>query len=116
MGTPILAHGAGHFITYFPLLFVGAAVFFIVTALRDGSGKNNSTRTLPTSPLSRQVWMATRRQRRSVERAPVASSAERTFRRMGAPTLQVMEGEAESGNRPRIPQTFQPPPPTRRRA
>ncbi len=120
MGTPILAHGAGHLFTYFPLLFIVAAVCVIVIALRDGAGKNGATR-LPTSPLSRQVWMATRRQRRSTaERAATAvpsASAERAFRRMGAaPTLQVMEGEGGDGKVIRIPKTFEPPPPTRRRA
>lgn len=116
MGTPILAHGAGHLFTYFPLLFIGAAIFVIVIALRDGAGKNGSTR-LPTSPLSRQVWMATRRQRRSATERSSTASAERSFRRMGAPrTLQVMEGEGGDGKVIRIPKTFEPPPPTRRRA
>ena len=115
MGTPILAHGAGHLFTYFPLLFVGAAVFFIVTALRDGSGKKDSTRPLPTSPLSRQVFVATRRRRLSSDRSHTAA-AERGFRRPGSRPLQVMGGEAEDGKRPRIPQTFTPPPPTRRKA
>lgn len=115
MGTTILAHGAGHLFTYFPLLFVGAAMFFIVTALRDGAGKKGSTRSLPTSPLSRQVWMATRRQRRSVEKT-ATPSADRSFRRLSSPTLQVMEGEGDKGNGSRIPSTFDPPPPRRRQA
>jgi hypothetical protein len=112
MVTPVLAHGMGHFVTLFPLIMVGAAIFVIVTAMRDGSDKTRSTRTLPTSPLSRQVHAATRR--RGSERS-TAPSSERPGRRSGAPHLQVMDGEAADGNRPALPRRFEPPPPQRRR-
>ena len=115
MGTTILAHGAGHLFTYFPLLFLGAAVFVIVTALRDGSGKKDSTRPLPNSPLSRQVFVATRRRRLSSDRS-ATPSPDRGFRRPGTRPLQLMDGEAEDTSQSRIPRTFTPPPATRKRA
>lgn len=110
MVTPVLAHGMGHFVTLFPLAMISAAVFFIWTALRDGSDKRTNTRTLPTNNLQRQVHFATRRPRPEKEKA---TPQERLGRRLGAPKLQVMEGEAES-NRPAIPRRFEPPPPRRK--
>lgn len=111
MVTPVLAHGGmGGLMEFFPFLFIGAAIIVIVTAMRDGSGKNTSTRTLPTNNLSRQLHFATRRPR--PERV-VAPNPERLARRSGAPKLQVMDGEAEV-NRPVIPKRFEPPPPRRK--
>lgn len=110
MGTSVLAHMGG-MIQFFPVLFIGAAIFFIVTALRDGSGKRSNTRSLPTNNLSRQMHFATRRPR--AERA-ASSNSERLGRRFGPPKLRVMEGETE-GNRPAIPRRFEPPPPSRRK-
>ena len=111
MVTPVLAHGGmGGMMEFFPLLFIGAAIFFIVTALRDGSDKRTNTRTLPTNNLSRQVHFATRPPRR--ERVAVSNS-ERLGRRFGPPKLRVMEGEGE-GTRPAIPRRFEPPPPRRK--
>jgi hypothetical protein len=110
MVTVVLAHGGmGGLMELFPLLFIGAAIFFIVTALRDGSHKKSNTTTIPTNPLSRQVHFATRRR---TERSTVPSS-EKPIRRFGAPRLQVMAGEAE-GNRPAVPRRFEPPPPRRK--
>jgi hypothetical protein len=111
MVTPVLAHGMGHFVTLFPLIMVLAAIFVIVTAMRDGSDKKRSTRTLPTSPLSRQVHAATRRRRSERSTAP----SERSRRFGPPPRLRVMEGEAAQGNRPAVPRRFEPPPPQRRR-
>jgi hypothetical protein len=112
MGIPVLAHGGmGGLMEFFPFLFIGAAIFVIVTALRDGSGKKTNTRTLPTNNLSRQVHFATRRPR--AERA-ASPNSERLGRRFGTPKLHVMEGETE-GNRPAIPRRFEPPPPSRRK-
>ncbi len=113
MGIPVLAHGGmGGLMEFFPFLFLGAAVFVIVTALRDGQGKKTNTRTLPTNNLSRQVHFATRRPR--AERKET-SNTERLGRRFGAPPkLHVMEGEGE-GNRPAVPRRFEPPPPSRRK-
>ena len=111
MVTPVLAHGGmGGLMEFFPFLFIGAAIFVIVTALRDGSGKTTNTRTLPTNNLSRQVHFATRRPR--PERAAVPNT-ERLGRRFGPPKLRVMEGEGD-GTRPAIPRTFSPPPPRRK--
>lgn len=111
MVTPVLAHGGmGGLMEFFPLLFIGAAIFFIVTALRDGSDKKTTTRTLPTNNLSRQVHFATRRPRPERVAAP---SSERMGRRFGPPKLRVMEGEGE-GTRPPIPRRFEPPPPRRK--
>ena len=106
----VLAHGPAGLWDYFPVLFLVAAVFFIVTALRDGSDKRSNTRTLPTNNLSRQVHFATRPPR--AERKE--TSKERLARKFGAPNLRVMEGEAD-GNRPAIPRRFEPPPPGRRK-
>jgi hypothetical protein len=100
----------GGLMEFFPFLFIGAAIFVIVTALRDGAGKTTNTRTLPTNNLSRQMHFATRRPR--AERATVSNS-ERPGRRFGPPRLRVMEGEGEA-TRPAIPRTFSPPPPRRK--
>jgi hypothetical protein len=102
----------GGMIEFFPFLFLGGAAFFIFTALRDGSNKQTTTRTLPTNNLSRQVHFATRRPRK--ERAAAPTNVERLGRRFGEPHLHVMEGETE-GNRPAIPRRFEPPPPSRRK-
>jgi hypothetical protein len=102
----------GGLMEFFPFLFIGAAIIVIVTAMRDGSGKNTNTRSLPTNNLSRQVHFATRRPR--PERA-TAPNPERLARRFGAPKLRVMEGEGQGdGNRPAIPRRFEPPPPRRK--
>ena len=123
MGTALLAHmGGAHLFIFFPFAVLGAAGFFIFTALRDGSEKNTSTRTLPTSPFSRQLHAALRPQRPERSTAQTddgkrpAPAPERFSRRHGSSPFQVMEGEAGEGNRPRIPQRFEPAPPTRRRA
>jgi hypothetical protein len=109
-GISLLAHMGG-MIEFFPFLFIGAAVIFIVVALRDGSNKQTNTRTLPTNNLSRQVHFATRKPRKEKASVP---NVERLGRRVRAPNLQVMEGETE-GNRPAVPRRFEPPPPSRRK-
>jgi hypothetical protein len=113
MVTSVLAHGGmGGLMEFFPFLFIGAAIIVIVTAMRDGSGKKGgNTTTLPTNNLSRQLHFATRRPRR--ERPVAVQSAEKGFRRVAAPHLKVMEGEAESA-RPAVPRRFEPPPPRRK--
>lgn len=112
MVTAVLAHGGmGGLMEFFPFLFIGAAIFVIVTALRDGSDKKTNTRSLPTNNLSRQVHFATRRPR--AERVVASSNSERLGRRFGPPRLRVMEGEGE-GSRPAIPRRFEPPPPRRK--
>lgn len=110
MRVSLLAHMGG-MIEFFPFLFIGAAVIFIVTALRDGSHKQANTRTLPTNNLSRQVHFATRRPRAERKEVP---NTERLARKFGAPKLHVMEGEADA-NRPATPRRFEPPPPSRRK-
>jgi hypothetical protein len=114
MVAPVLAHGMGHVVTIFPLAMICAAIFFIMTALRDGSDKKTNTRTLPTNNLERQVHFATRKPR-AERKAQEASTQERLGRRFGAaPKLRVMEGEADE-NRPAVPRHFEPPPPSRRK-
>ncbi len=113
MKTVVLAHGPGGMFDLFPLVMLGAAAFVIWTALRDGSDKRNATRTLPTNPFSRQLHAALRPQRPERSAAP---SPERGPRRRGGTPLQVMEGgEAGEKNRPKIPQRFEPAPPSRRK-
>lgn len=113
MSTPVLADGGmGPVATIYPLAIIGAAIFFIIIALRDGQNKNAKTRSLPTSPLSRQFHAAVRRQRPERSTGP---SSERPGRRFGAPSLQVMEGgEAAEGDRPTVPRRFAPAPPRRK--
>lgn len=112
----VLAHGPGGLFDLFPLLFLVAAITVIVIALRDGQGKKSNTRSLPTSPLSRQVHAAIRkRPEKTPEKAP-GSSSERVVRRFGAPSLQVMKGgESADGNKPpSVPRRFEPAPPRRK--
>jgi hypothetical protein len=112
-GFSLLAHMGG-MIEFFPFLFIGAAVIFIVVALRDGSDKQKHTRTLPTNNLERQVHFATRKPR-AERKAQEGSNQERLGRRFGAaPKLKVMEGQRDE-QRPAVPRHFEPPPPSRRK-
>jgi hypothetical protein len=110
----VLAHGPGGLFDLFPLLFLGAAVWVIWIAMKDGQNKKSNTRTLPTSPLSRQVHAAVRKQR--PEKSTEAPSGDRPVRRFGAPSLQVMDGgESTDKNRPpTVPRRFEPAPPRRK--
>jgi hypothetical protein len=109
----VLAHGPGGMFDLLPFLFLGGAMFVIFTALRDGQDKKTTnTRTLPTSPFSRQVRAALRQQKPERSTEP----SERGPRRIGGSPLQVIEGgEAGEKDRPRIPQRFEPAPPAARR-
>lgn len=106
----VLAHGPGGVFDLFPLFFIAAAVWVIRTAMRDGQNKGTNTRTLPTSPLSRQVHAATRK--KTEKSTPTVDRP--VVRRFGAPNLQVMEGESAE-NRPAVPRRFEPPPYGRRK-
>jgi hypothetical protein len=107
----VLAHGPGGIFDLFPLFFLVAAVSVIVIALRDGQDKKSNTRTLPTSPLSRQMHAALRKQRPERSAEP---SSERPGRRFGAPSLQVVEGGESKDRPPAIPRRFEPAPPRRK--
>ena len=110
----VLAHGPGGLFDFLPFLFLGGAIFVIVTALRDGQDKKTNTRTLPTSPFSRQVHAALRQQK--PERSAEPSERGPLPRRIGGSPLQVIEGgEGGEKDRPRIPQRFEPAPPAARR-
>ena len=111
----VLAHGPAGLFDFFPLLFIGAAVWVILMVLRDGEKRRGTgTHTLPRTPWSRQVHAATRK--RGGEKVAVQHS-ERPAVRFGAPTtkLRVMDGEGADGNRPTVPRRFEPPPPGRRK-
>lgn len=109
----VLAHGPAGLFDFFPLLFLGAGAWIIMMVLRDGAKKHTQTRRLPTNPWSRQVQAATRKRGGDRSTGP---SSDRPSRRFGPPPrLRVMEGEAAEGNRPAVPRTFQPPPPSRRK-
>ena len=110
----VLAHGPGGIFDLFPLLFLIAAGLVIWIAMRDGQNKKTNTRTLPTSPLSRQMHAAIRKQR--PDRSTEPSSGDRVVRRFGAPSLQVMDGgESTDGSRPpTLPRRFEPAPPRRK--
>jgi len=107
----VLAHGPAGLLDFFPLLFIGAAVWVILMVLRDGQkrSRGTGTSTLPRTPWSRQVHAATRK--RAAEKAAVQPS-ERPAVRFAAPKtkLRVMEGEGGDGNRPAVPRRFEPPP------
>jgi hypothetical protein len=114
----VLAHGPGGLFDFFPLLFIGAAVWVIMNVLRDGQKRSRAgTTTLPrnNNPWSRQVHAATYRKRASEK--PTAQPSERSSVRFGAPRssrLRVMDGEADK-NRPAVPRRFEPPPPSKRK-
>jgi hypothetical protein len=108
----VLAHGPGGLFDLFPLFFIAAAIWVIRTALRDGQNKTTKTRTLPTSPLSRQVHNATKR--RTGEKTETTAPDRSAVRRFKAPKLQVMDGESAEG-RPAVPRRFEPPPYGRRK-
>jgi hypothetical protein len=110
----VLAHGPGGMFDLFPFLFFGGAIYVIWTALHDGQDKKPTTRTLPTSPFSRQVHAALRHQKPA--EPSTTPPPERLPRRPGSRALQVVEGgEGEEGQRTRIPQRFEPAPPAARR-
>jgi len=111
----VLAHGPGGIFDLFPVLFLLAAGTVIWIAMRDGQNKKTNTRTLPTSPLSRQMHAAIRKQR--PERSTEPSSGGRVDRRFGAaPSLRVVEGgESTDKNLPKtVPRRFEPAPPRRK--
>ena len=107
----VLAHGPGGIFDLFPLFFLVAAVSVIVIALRDGQDKKSNTRALPTSPLSRQMHAAIRKQRPERSTEP---TSERSGRRFGAPSLHVLEGGETKDGPPAIPRRFEPAPPRRK--
>ncbi len=109
----VLAHGPAGLFDYFPLLFIGAAIWVILKVLREGDSKRTNTTPMPRTPWSRQVHAATRK-RAGGDKPNTASSAG-AVRRLGAPRLQVMDGEAAGDNRPPVPRRFEPPPPPGRR-
>jgi hypothetical protein len=111
----VLAHGPGGMFDLFPLFFIAAAVWVIRTALRDGQNKTTKTRSLPTSPLSRQVHAATYRRPGDKSDDKSNNPDRSAVRRFKAPKLQVMEGEGGEGNRPAVPRRFDPPPYGRRK-
>ena len=109
----VLAHGPAGLFDFFPLLFIGAAIWVIMNVLRDGQKKTRTTSTLPTNPWSRQVATATRK--RGGPAKPAGTPSERSQpRRVGAPHLRVMDGESADA-RPAVPRRFEPPPPGRRK-
>jgi hypothetical protein len=110
----VLAHGFLGLFDFFPLLFIGAAIWVILKVLRDGQHHASKTPKLPTTPWSRQVATATRKRGGS---KPASPSAERPAqpRRLRAPHLRVMDGEAADESRPAVPRRFEPPPPGRRK-
>jgi hypothetical protein len=113
----VLAHGPGGLYDFFPVLFIGAAVWVITTALKDGQNKGSNTRTLPTSPLSRQVHAATRRPKsadgEAAPETPAPLVMPKRFKEK-KPKLKVMESETADG-RPAVPRRFEPPPYGRRK-
>jgi hypothetical protein len=114
----VLAHGPGGIFDLFPLLFLIMAGTVIWVAMRDGQNKKTNTRTLPMSPLSRQIHAAIRKQRpeRPIEPSSSASSGDRVVRRFGAPSLRVMDGgeSADKNRPPTVPRRFEPAPPRRK--
>src|ERR1044071_6880833 len=96
----VLAHGPGGLYDFFPVLFIGAAVWVITTALRDGQNKDSkNTRTLPTSPLSRQMHAATRPPKGAggdTAETPAPIVMPKRFKEK-KPKLKVMEGETADG-------------------
>lgn len=109
----VLAHGPAGLFDFFPLLFIGAAIWVILKVLREGERKNTNTTPMPRTPWSRQVHAATRK--RGPSDRPNSPSSAGPGRRFGAPHLQVMDGEAADEKRPPVPRRFEPPPPGRRK-
>lgn len=109
----VLAHGPAGLFDFFPLLFIGAAIWVILKVLREGERKRTNTTLMPRTPWSRQVHAATRK--RAGTDKPVGPSSGGPGRRVGPPHLQVMDGEAADENRSAVPRRFEPPPPGRRK-
>jgi len=112
----VLAHGPAGLFDFFPLLFIGAAIWVILKVVRDGQSRaSKNTPKLPTTPWSRQVATATRK--RAESKPATAPSAERPGqpRRIGPPHLRVLDGEVANENGPSVPRRFEPPPPGRRK-
>jgi len=109
----VLAHGPAGLLDFFPLLFIGAAVWVIFKVLREGERKKINTAVMPRTPWSRQVHAATRK-RAGTDR-PVSPPSVGPGRRVGPSHLQVLDGEAADERRPPVPRRFEPPPPGRRK-
>lgn len=90
MGTVSLAHG-GHQIIFLPfVLTLGVGLIYIAVVLRDGAKKARSVPVLPTSPLSRQVRLATRPKR------PAQSAARSTTGRRPASSVGGRGGRSST--------------------
>jgi hypothetical protein len=109
----VLAHGPAGLFDFFPLLFIGAAIWVILKVLREGERKRTNTTPMPRTPWSRQVHAATRKRAGTVK--PVGPSSGGPGRRFAAPHLQVMDGAPADENRSAVPRRFEPPPPGRRK-
>ena len=109
----VLAHGPAGLFDFFPLLFIGAALWVIMNVLRDGQKTTRTTRTLPTNPWSRQMATATRKRGGPVKPAGTQSDRPQP-RRVGAPRLRVLDGES-ADQRLAVPRRFEPPPAGRRK-
>ena len=110
----VLAHGPAGLFDFFPLLFIGAAIWVILKVLREGERKTTNTTPMPRTPWSRQVHAATRK-RGASDKVNTPSSAGQPRRFGAAPRLQVMDGAAAEENRSPVPRRFEPPPPGRRK-
>jgi hypothetical protein len=108
----VLAHGPAGLFDFFPLLFIGAAIWVILKVLREGERKRTNTTPMPRSPWGRQVYAATRK-RTGSDRSNAPSAG--PGRRVGASHLQVLDGQAADERRPSVPRRFEPPPPGRRK-
>jgi hypothetical protein len=108
----VLAHGFLGIFDFFPMLFIGAAIWIIVSVVRDGQSRALSkTPKLPTNSWSRQVAAATRKRGPAKPATPAAERPGQP-RRVGPPHLRVLEGKAPRG--PVVPRRFEPPTPGRK--
>lgn len=92
MNAGVLAHAGDLFQEYFPVLFLGGAVYVVMTVLKEGAQKRGSTPKPPANPLHEALRS---KQRRTPSTAPSKSWGSWDSRPPTGPRLHGTEGEAE---------------------
>lgn len=94
MNIGVLAHAGDFFQEYFPVLFLAGAAYVVMTVLKEGAQKRDSTPKPPANPLHTALRS---KQRRGASTAPSTSWGSWDSRPPTGPRLHETEGEVAEG-------------------